>query len=418
MNFSFYIARRLSLASGDRKGAPAVKVSVAAVALCVAVMLAAISIVLGFKREIREKVVGFNSHITIYSAQADSGNTEDNLMTLTSSLENLLQTLPFVTDYSLEASIPAVMKTPDDFKGIYLRSLNGTHTTEFISSNLEEGAIPDYSKEGNQEKVVISRVAANSLGLKLGDKVDTYFISDNVRVRRVEVAGIFNSHFDNYDGVIMYGALPLIQKLGAIGARQGTNIQVQTDDFDRIDEYTEAIRNALTAALVEGRVYKVYRVENARAQGAGYFSWLSLLDTNVTVILTLMTIVAVATLISGMLILILDKKRLIGILRAMGLSEKRVRSVFIYLAIRIGLIGMLIGNGFMLLLLYIQQRWHLLPLDAEAYYIDFVPVELSWIGVILLNAGVIAILYLCLVLPSRFAAKISPAESMRTDDYS
>lgn len=413
MNFSLYIARRLSLASDGRRSSPAIRVSIIAVALSVAVMLASIAVVIGFKREIRDKVIGFNSHITLYNIPDTSDSS--NLITLTPSLKKLLDDSPYVIDYSLEASIPAILKTKADFKGVYLRSLNGGATLRFIEDNLVDGHIPDFTRGGSRDSIVISSIAARQLGLKSGDRIDTYFISDEVRVRPLKVAGIYNSHFDSYDQVIIYGALPLIQSVAGIPASQGTSMQIHTDDFGHIVEYTADLNNTLIEALADGRLYTYYRVDNALNQGAGYFQWLSLLDTNVTVVLTLMALVAIATLISGMLILILDKKGFIGIVRAMGASIGNVRRVFIYLALRVALYGMLIGNALMLTLLWCQNRWHFLPLDPEAYYIDFVPVEINWWSVTILNISCFILIYLCLIIPSRFVAGISPSAAMRTE---
>ena len=235
MNFSLFIARRLSLSTDGRKSSPAIRVSVTAVALSVAVMLASIAVVIGFKREIREKVIGFNSHITLYSQPA--GSEDDNLITLTPSLRNLLDEEPYIESYSLEASIPAILKTSSDFKGVYLRSLNGRHTEEFIRGNMEEGTIPDFSNAESKNDIVISRIAASQLGLKTGDRIDTYFITDEVRVRRLRIAGIYNSHFDSYDQVIIYGALQLIQGIAGLSPSQGTNLQIRqgcTTDLSRL----------------------------------------------------------------------------------------------------------------------------------------------------------------------------------------
>ncbi|MBD5189959.1 MAG: ABC transporter permease [Bacteroidales bacterium] len=416
MNYPLFLARRLSLSSGGHKSSPAIKVAITAVALSIAVMLAAISIVLGFKREIREKVVGFNSHITLYSVAQSEG--DDNLVSLTPSLVKLLDEEDYITDYSLEASIPAILKTPDNFKGVYLRSLSGKQINDFLTKNLEEGDLPDSRQPADSTslQVVISRIAARQLNLKPGDKIDTYFISDDVRVRKLEITGIFNSHFDSYDDIYLYGSLGLIQELGGIGNHQGTTIQVQTNDFNNLEENTLRLQNRLMEALADGTVYKFYRADNALQQGAGYFRWLSLLDTNVIVILVLMTFVACITLISGMLIIILDKKRFIGLIRSLGARRSKVRSVFIYMALKVAITGMIIGNGLMLLLLYFQNRFHLIPLNPEAYYIDFVPVEFNWPLFGILNLGVAFIIYLSLILPSWFASGISPAETMRYEE--
>lgn len=411
MNYSLYLARRLSLSSSGRSSSPGVKVAVAAVALSVAVMLAAVAIVFGFKREIRDKVVGFNSHITLYVSPLNEG--DDNLSTLTPSLSQILDSQNFISEYSLQTSMPAILKTQDNFKGIYLRSAEGRTVSDFLSSSLEEGSVPDFSDEKNEKKILISRIAANQLGLKTGDKINTYFFTDKINVRQLEVAGVFNSHFDSYDDILVYGSLSLAQKLAGLQDNQGTSISITTKNFNNVDAYTQSLQSILTKALADGTLYRFYRVENAESQGAGYFRWLSLLDMNVVVVLVLMTFVACITLISGMLIIILDKKSFIGLIRSLGTPVSKVRKIFVYLALKIAFIGMILGNCVTLVALWLQKTYHIIPLDPESYYIDFVPVELSWPAFIILNSAVIVIVYAVLILPSWFVAKISPAETMR-----
>ncbi|MDE5882945.1 MAG: ABC transporter permease [Muribaculaceae bacterium] len=413
MNYPLYIARRLSLSSGGKRQAPAVTVAIIAVALSIAVMIASISIVLGFKQEIRDKVVGFNSHISIFPSLTEMD--QDNLITLTPSLKEELNSVPFIVDYNLQAAIPAILKTSSDFKGVYLKGLSGITETEFIRKNLEEGSVPDYSLPESKEKIVISANAARQLGLKSGDKIDTYFITDDVRVRRLEITGVYNSHFDQYDEVFVFGALPLIQQLGQLDENQGTYLLVQTDDFDKIQDYTLLLQNHLNEALSDGRLPRLYHLDNVLNQSVGYFSWLSLLDTNVVVVIILMMIVGCITLISGMLIIILEKKSFIGMMKALGAPTQKVRSIFVFIALKIAIYGLLIGNILILTVLYLQMRYHFMPLDADSYYIDFVPVQISWFSILLLNLGVIIVTYLVLILPSRFVSKISPAESMRAE---
>lgn len=414
MNYPLFLARRLSLSSEGRKSSPAVRVAVIAVALSVAVMLASIAIVFGFKREIREKVAGFNSHITLYASPIAAD--DDNLVSMTPSLRTLLDSVPFITSYNVQASMPAILKTKDNFKGVYLRSLGSEDQKVFLEKNLVEGKVPDYSDENNKSKILISGTAARQLGLKTGDKIDTYFITGEVKVRRLEISGVFNSHFDKYDDVYIYGALPLVQQLGGIKENQGTSITIHTDDYSRIEENAFYLHNKLSQALADGLVYKLYKVETLEQQGASYFRWLDLLDMNVAVVLVLMTFVACITLVSGMLIIILDKKRFIGLVRSLGASTAGVRRVFVYLAMKIAATGLVCGNAVMLLLLYLQDRYHFIPLDAEAYYIDFVPVEIDWNAVLLLNAATLVVIYLVLILPSWFVARISPAETMRSEE--
>ena len=414
MNLPFYLAGKLSLGNGGNKISPAVTVAIVAIAISVAVMIASLAIVLGFKNEIRDKVVGFNGHLSLF--RIPTSEDDDNLITVSPFLKNILDNSPFVKEYTYVASIPAILKTTDDFKGVYLRGLQGEKSIEYIRKNLEEGIIPDYSQEDSKNKIIISRIAANQLKLKVGDKIETYFISDDIRVRKLEIEGIFNSHFDQYDDVLIFGSMALVAQLGNLPENTGTYIIINTDSFDNIQDYTNELQYLLNDAVAKGESDAFYRLDNVLNQGRGFFSWLSLLDTNVIVIIILMMVVGCVTLVSGMLIIILERKKFIGLMRSLGANTSKIRNVFIFMAVRIASIGIAIGDILILLLLYYQDKYHFLKLDPDAYYIDFVPVYLSGYMVVALNVGVLIVTYFVLVLPSRFVAKISPAESMERAD--
>ena len=411
MNYALYLGRRLALGSQGRKASPGVKVAIAAIALSVAVMIASIAIVLGFKREITDKVIGFTSHIVM----TVSPDEADNIITLTPTLTKLLESQDCIKDYSLQISIPTILKTPNDFKGVFLKTLEDRQTRDFLKSNLISGRIPDYSQDSTRLDVVLSRMAASQLGLKQDDKVDCYFINDDVKVRRLRIAGIYDSHFDAYDNLMVYGSRGLSEAFSGLKPNQGSSLLITTKDFNNLDEETVNLQNVLNSATADGLIYKKYYLENAHVQGASYFHWLSMLDTNVIVVLNLMMIVGCVTLVSGMLTIILDKKRFIGLIKALGAPTGKVRQVFIYLAMRVTIVGMAIGNILIISLLLIQDRLHPFKLDATSYYIDFVPVELNWSAFALLNAGVIVVVYLTLILPSRIISKISPSETMRSE---
>lgn len=413
MSYSFFIARRLSLSTGRRKNSPAVSVAIAAVALSLAIMIISVAIVRGFQNEIRNKIVGYNGHITLYAIPHEL--TSKGNIFLSQELKEKLDGFPFIKDYSLQAAIPAIMKTPENFKGVYLKGLNGETTTEFINENLEEGSLVDFNLDENKDKVVISSIAAKQLGLKTEDKVDVYFLTDELRVRRLEIIGIFNTHFEQYDDVLIFGSLPLVRQLAGIDENEGTYLQIKTDDFNRIEEYSNIIKSSLNRFDDYEDPVNFYRIDNVLNQGMGFFSWLNLLDTNVRVIIILMLIVGCVTLVSGMLIIILEKKRFIGLMKALGAPNSGLRKVFVFIAVKIAVIGMLIGNVIGIGLVWIQDVTRAFPLDADSYYINFVPALLNFPTIVLLNAGVLVVVYLVLVLPSRFVASVSPAEVMRSE---
>lgn len=409
MNYAIFLGRRLALGSEGRKSSPGIKVATAAIALSVAVMIASISIVMGFKREITEKVVGFTSHI-IMTSQSDN-----NLITLTPTLKNTLKSQEYVADFSLQVSLPAILKTPDDFKGIFLKNLDDRATRLFIKKNLISGYVPDYSNDSASLQIVLSRLAASQLNLKQGDKVDCFFINDDVKVRRLKIAGIYDSHFDAYDNLMVYGSRSLLNAFSSLNDNQGSSLLITVNDFSKLDEVTSKLQKTLDLATSQGLLYKNYELENAHVGGANYFHWLNMLDTNVVVVLTLMMIVGCVTLISGMLTIILDKKRFIGLMKSLGATNRKLREVFVYLSLRVAILGMLIGNALIISLLFLQDKYHYLKLDATSYYIDYVPVDINWVSIACLNFGVAVVIYLILFFPSRIISKISPSETMRNE---
>ena len=405
-----FLARKLTLSSNGKKSTPAVKVAVIAVALSVAVMLAAISIVLGFKEEITKKVFGFNPHITL-SVNQDLED-EDFLVSLTPSLMALLERIPEIDEYSLSVTAPAIFKTDNDFKGVYLKTFDSKNISEFLKTQLVSGKIPENP---DSTTLLISEAAANQLNLKVGDKLPTYFITENIHVRPLVVSGIFNSHFDTYDDIYAYATNALIQDVVNIRKNQGTAVNIFLKEPTRINETASELQSILKDAYSQGLVYKPYKVDTALRTGANYFSWLQLLDMNVVIVLVLMTAVACITLVSGILIIIVDKKRFIAIMKSLGADNKIMRSTFIWLTLRVAVTGLLFGNIIMLILLFIQREYHVIPLQAESYYISFVPITISWPAVIILNAAIFLITYLMLVFPARFVGTVSPASSLNNE---
>ncbi|MCM1290640.1 MAG: ABC transporter permease [Prevotella sp.] len=412
LRLQIFLGQRLSLGADGSKSAPAVKVAVAAVAISIAVMLASIAIVNGFKHEIRQKVVGFNSHLTIYVDPQSLNENEQPLVSMTPTLKKILNETPFIKSYTLEASSPSLLKTIDNFKGVYFKGVDNISCTDFIKYNIVDGAIPTNNQDSSLF-VIISSKAAEKLNLKCGMNVDTYFITDNIKVRPLKIAAIYNSHFDVYDDINVFGSLRLVQEIAGLQEHEGSAIRIITDDFERIEEYRTSLNKRLEEAYVSREIYKHYNIESVNNQGMGYFQWLSLLDTNVLVILILMAIVSCVTLISGVLIIILDKYNFIGTIKALGACNSSVRGVFVYLSMKVALTGIVIGNVFMLILLWLQQRYHFLPLDPDNYYIDFVPVNLYPQAIITLNMAVIVMIFFVLVGTASFVSRIRPASSLR-----
>lgn len=413
-NFRLFLARKLSLSDTGRRSSPAVKVAVTAVALSVTVMLASIAIVKGFKKEITSKLVGFNSHLTIY--QNRMSEDETGVITLTPTLREILDSQEYLEEYHPETSIPAVIKTESDFQGVYLKGVPSESDLGFIADNLEAGRMPKLESASGLSEIVISQNLSDAMRIDLNDDIEVYFISDDIRLRKLRVTGIFDTHFDAYDDLYVYGSIDLVREIAGMKQNQTTLISATVKDMDHLVDDTISLNDAFRKAYLSDEIYSLLQTENVLYYGAAYFRWLSLLDTNVIVVLLLMLAVAAVTLISGMMIIILDKIRLIGILRSLGARSADIRSIFLYLTMRVAITGMIIGNLITLLFIYLQDRHHIVTLDPEAYYIDFVPVDISWTDILWLNAGIMAVIFLILIIPSYISSRISPVEALRERD--
>lgn len=412
--YEFDIARHLSL-SREGSNSPAVAVATAAVALSVAIMLVAVAVVLGFREEITRKLVGFNSQITLYPVQ--SGESASSLFQADDPmLDSLLCAQEFIVSYSPSVSAPALLKTSDAFLGGFLLSI-GANDSTFLAEILEEGSMPRAGANPSvpSEDILISRTAANSLGLASGDSINTYFLGADVMARRFRVAGIYNSHLEDFDSRMIFAPLSSVRAMTALSPGEATMMKINVDDMHRVEEYSARLQTTLNEAYLRGELSVPFAADTIERQGANFFVWLSLIDTNVWVILILMTIVSAFSLIAAMLIIILEKVRFIGVMRALGARASSMRRVFVWLALRIGLKGMAIGTAAGLLLIGLQAQFHLIPLNAQAYYMDFVPVHLNFWIAAAVEAGFALVIYLILALPSFFVSKVSPAESMRFD---
>lgn len=406
-----YIARKMTLSAKGGKRSPALKVAVISTALSIAIMILAVSIVAGFRQEIRSKITGFDAHITLFPSVQFEGDMT--MLTYTPEFRKFLESQPYIRHASLLATAPVLLKTPDHFKGVYLRGVEPDYDFTFIRNNLTAGKIPDLGKY--PDDLVISTSTAEKLGLAPGDSVNMFMVSDEIRARKMRVAALFDTHFKNYDQYFAYGSAEAVRQVTGLKEAQGSAIEILTDDFYKIPEHTGSLIRALDGAIESGQVRQSLQVTTALEKGANYFAWLDLLDTNVWVILTLMTIVAAFTLISGMLIIILEKVRFIGVMKALGATRGQVRRIFIILALRVSLIGLAIGNAVAIGLILLQRSTHFIPLDADAYYMDFVPMDLNWWHLLLINAAFLVIIYACLILPSQFASRVNPVRTLNRE---
>ncbi len=388
---------------------PSVAIAVGGIALSLIVMLISIAVVTGFKHEIKRKVEGFNSQIQIYPQSASLDRLSP--ISLTSETAAVIaQTVPEAS-VSPTVDMPGILKTDSAFQGIVFRGISAGKSYDFIASQIERGKM--VSGE-DPNAIAISSHTAKALGIDTCERIFAHFFSNgDLRTRRFTVAAIYDTHFSDYDKQFAFVDIGTMQRLAGFDSIQCTGIEINGVAEKEIPTLsTELAQNLLSESIASGSG-QVLGVDNVLRSGAPYFSWLDLLDTNVVVILILMALVAGFTLISSLFILILERVRLIGILKAIGATNSQIRGIFIYMSERLVVWGLIIGNIIGLGFVWLQHTTRFIPLDPESYYLSYVPVEIGWEAILLLNLSVIAISCGILILPSHMVSTLSPAESIR-----
>ena len=384
-----------------RTSRPAVRVALGGIIIGVVVMIVAICVVVGFKQEVQRKVAGFGSHIQVVNFD-NNATYELQPVDISDSLINKLQGLHHVTKVSTFASKPGILKTDSAFQGIIFK---GTDYWEYFADNLVVGSLPTAANE-----VIISTVLASQLHLTVGDQILCYFVQESLRVRKLYISGLYNTCMSEMDRMFVLGDIALVRQLNHWTETQASGIEVLVDDLKYLHEVADRVYFATANRLDEaGNAFYTQTLEQLNPQ---IFGWLDLLDMNVIIIILLMLCVSGFSIITGLIILILESVNLIGTLKALGANNQFVRRIFIYEAILLVGKGMVFGNIIGLGLVALQHFTRIIPLDAATYYVSYVPMAFPWGWLIILNLGVLAISWLVLLAPSAIVSQISPAKVM------
>lgn len=415
MNFELFIARRIHF--GQKKenqqvSKPAVKIAIAGIAIGLTVMILSVGIVVGFKQEVRNKLIGFGSHIQV-GINLGEKSYEVKPMSIDAGLTKQIGGLTDVRHVQVFANQPGIMKTKDEFQGVVLKGVGPDFDWSFFQSNLKAGQVPRISNDSTSNQVVISQKIANMLKLKVGDKIPTYFIiNGKVRVRALRVCGIYSTGFSDYDKMVVIGDIKHVQRLNGWDENQIGGLEILIKDYDDLDKASNEVFGAV-GNKYDSKTGDSYNVRSIKEINPQIFNWLDMLDVNVVIILVLMALVAGFTIISGLLILILEKTKMIGLLKSMGAEDWSIRKIFLYQACFLVGKGMLLGNVIALAICAIQHYFGIIQLDPEVYYVSTVPISISFINWLLINAAAFCTALLMLVGPSYIITKVSPTETMR-----
>lgn len=421
MNLELFIARRVHGGSGKNDmSRPAVIIATTGIALGIAVMLLSVAIVIGFKHQIRDKVIAFGSHIQI-SNYDNNQSYETKAITVSDSLLQELRNTPNVRHTQRYATKPGIIKTENDVQGIILKGIDQNFDWEFYRPNIIEGdtitpsqaaAEDDFLPPPASKEALISQYLSRLLNLKVGDTFFIYFVQEEgIRARKLTVKGIYCTNFEEYDKQFILADIKQIQQINNWNDQQASGIEILVDDYSKLDETTDKLYFKTANRMSADQETLLPR--NIEELNPQIFSWLGMLDINVVIILTLMLTVASFNMISGLLIIILEKTNMIGILKALGAKNWNIRKIFLYQSAFLIGKGLLWGNVIGLALILIQYYTNIIPLDPETYYVSYVPVELNLWYILAINAGTFILSLLILIIPSMVIAKISPAKSIK-----
>lgn len=412
MNYPLFIARKI-YNGGDKTrkvSKPAIRIATIGVAIGLAVMIISVSVVLGFKHSIRDKVIGFGSDITVADFLTLQGS-EQYPIQINDSLIRALKSTPGIKHVQRYVYTQGILKTNNDFLGVLLKGVGPEFDSTFIHSNMIEGTLPKFSDSESHQKIVISKTIADKLNLKVGQRLFAYFINkQGVRTRKFTITGIYATNMKQFDSQICFTDLYTINKLNGWEPDQYSGAELQVNDFSQLNLITMRILNKVKNSV--DHYGETYSAENITEMNPQIFSWLDLMDMNVWIILALMTAVAGVTMISGLLIIILEHTQMIGILKALGSRNRQIRHIFLWFSTFIIGKGLLLGNIIGLGCILLQKWLGLITLDPQTYYVSVVPVEINIPLIIALNLATLLICIIVLIAPSYLISHIHPAKSM------
>ncbi len=417
MNTELFISRRLFFDKANKKhlSQRIVRIALAGIALGLTVMIVAVAVVTGFKNEIRRKVIGFSSHIQVINYDANN-SYETQPVSIDQPFLPAIKSIPGITHIQVFATKPGMIKTDEYIQGIVFKGAGTDYDWNFFSENLVEGSLPTINDSVRSPEILLSQQVARLLKLKLNDLAVFYFINEDEplpRMLQLKISGIYRSGFEEFDNLFIVGDIKQIQRLNKWKSNQVSGFEVLVDDFFKIDDIEQEVRNNVILTREENS--EILRTESITQQFPQIFDWLSILDMNVWIILILMVMVAGFNMVSGLLVLILERTTMIGVLKALGSPNWNIRKVFIYLSVFLTGRGMLWGNLIGIGIVVIQKVFHVLKLDPESYFVEFVPMNFSLLHILLLNLGTITATALILIIPSWFISRISPDKVIRFD---
>ena len=412
MKLEHFIAQRLVSGKEQKSNLsrPFITIATIAVALSLAVMIISVSVVTGFKKEIGEKTIGFGSHLQIVNLDRNL-SFETNPISKNQEFLPELKSMKGIKHIQVFAVKPGIIKTNTDIQGIVLKGVGFDFDWSFFEKNLVDGTLLQLNDSTTSNGAVISKTISLLLKLKVGDTFDMFFVQEPPRVRRFTVTGIFDSQMAEFDKMFVFADMRHIQRLNGWDSDQVTGFEIFIDDFNQITSLKYDVEDKVVFTfLQDGSRLMVQSIIDKYPQ---IFDWLGLQDLNVIVLLVLMLAVAGFNMISGLLIIILERTNMIGVLKALGAENGLIRKIFLIQSGYIVSRGLLWGNVIGIALAFIQMKYGIIKLDEANYYLSTVPINLKLLHVFLLNIATFVVTLLMLIVPSMVVSRISPDKTIK-----
>ena len=412
MNYELFIAKRIIANKKDKSSisSPIIKIAIVAIALGMIVMLISVATGLGLKYKIRDKISGLNGHILLQKFNQNESENTNIPIVLDSTLYQTLQAIDGVKKIQGTATKNAMIRTEKDFEMVVFKGVSPNYDWHFFTDYLQEGKLPKLSDKKTSNEILISQFLADKLQLKVGDKVVSWFLKNTntakANARSFLISGIYNSGIKEFDSHYIIGDLKVIQRLNKWKPNQVGTIEILINDFKQLEPITNTIYENMDPLINAIPITEKF---------PDIFEWINMFDVNITLIIIIMIVIGGINMITALLVLILERTQMIGILKALGNTNKSIRKIFLYNAAYLILKGLFWGNLIGLGLIFLEKTFHFISLNPDNYYVNHIPFHLSVTHIFLLNLGTLILCLLMLILPTYLVSKISPVKAIKFD---
>ena len=391
----------------DSVSARIIKIAILAVAIGITTILIAVSTGKGLQKHIENKTAAFNGHIVVSPFENSESQISVLPITNTQEIFRMLKSEPGVTHVQKVAIKAGLLKSKTDFDGIVFKGVSEDYKWENLKSFLVEGRFPKIT-DSPSEQILISQVIANRLSVGVGDQISAFFqnsISQSIpNVRRFKVTGLFSSGFSDFDNNLIFGDIKHIQRINKWRSDQIGAYEVFTSDLDLLNSIENSIYVKLPSDLDAIKISRQY---------ASIFQWISLFDFNILIIIIIMIIVGVINMSTALLVLVLERTRMIGLFKTIGADNGLIRKIFLYNGMVIMGYGLFWGNLFGLLFYFSQKYFGWVRLDPSTYYVNEAPVMIDFFDLIFINLGVLFVSSVLLFIPLLVINNISPSKVLQ-----